>query len=156
MLLNNGTRNMRQASIIFALLLPWLPGGVFAADNDRLLYCPESIKVTENASGIDATWEITLDNGRRGYFLDDIRFYSGHPSQMASLVPDSTSRSANERKSIWRFPSDSSTGYWIACSYQNTRLLVTKKLPKNVKTCQVNEQLLPSGVVLKVKGVACQ
>lgn len=156
MLLNNGTANMRQAAISFALLLQWLPGSGFAADNNLLYYCPESINVTEKASEVDRPWEVTLDNGRRGYFLDDVRFYSGHPSQMASLVPDSDSRSANERKSIWRFPSNSSTGYWIACSYQNTRLLATKKLPTNVKECQVVEQLLPSGVVLKVKSTACK
>ena len=146
---------MKQAAIGLALLLQWLPVSGFAADNN-LLYCPESINVTEKASEVDAPWEVALDNGRRGYFLDDVRFYSGHPSQMASLVPDSVNRSTSERKSIWRFPSDNSTGYWIACSYQNTRLLATKKLPPVVKKCQVIEQLLPSGVVLKVKSIACQ
>ena len=149
-------KNIPRVVVGFVLLFSCLSRGAFAADRDDPLTCPESIKVTEKASGVDAAWQITVDKGRGGYLLDNVGFYFGHPSGMASLVPDSSDDSSGERKSIWRFPPDNSTRYWIACSYHNTRLLVTKELRAGVKTCQVNKQLLPSGAVLKIKGVTCQ
>ena len=156
MLSNRVAENIPRVVVGLVLLFSCLSRGAFAADRDHLLSCPESIKVTEKASGVDAAWQVTLDKGRGEYSLENIGFYAGHPSRMASLVPDSTDDSAGERKSIWRFPQDGSTRYWIACSYRNTRLLATKKLRAGVKTCEVNEQLLPSGAVFKISGVVCQ
>lgn len=118
--------------------------------------CPESLNVTETASELEAGWDVVVDRGRRAYKLDGVRIYLGHPREMGSLVPDSVRREAGLQKTTWLFSKSVSDQYWIACSYQNTKLLAIKKLAPDLASCQIKEQLLPSGTVLKLKSVHCQ
>ncbi|QDQ27511.1 hypothetical protein FNU76_14740 [Chitinimonas arctica] len=144
----------RTHFLIGALLLG-LSGGASAAES-QAMSCPESLPVTEQAGTLDKPWEVVADQGRGGYGLDGVRFYSGPPQEMATLVPDQTRQTSRERKSVWRLPSNGGQQYWLACAYRNTALLATRALPPELKSCELTEQLLPSGKVLKVVAVVCK
>lgn len=126
------------------------------AATDVKILCPESLAVAETASGVDVDWEVIVDGGRGAHVLDGVRVYDGHPRELANLVPDSVRREKGLQKTTWRFSNARSENYWLACSYQNTTLLAVKKLTSTLKSCQVTQQLLPSGAVLKIKSMICQ
>ena len=75
---------------------------------------------------------------------------------MASLVPDKSVRSGINRITTWKLPLSEPDGYWMACSYVNSMTLLTKSLPKKVSTCRLTEQLLRSGVPLKITSFVCE
>jgi hypothetical protein len=147
---------MKKSLLIYAILFATCSTKLVNAHESQTLYCPEAIKTTQEAAEVDPEWQVTLDKGVGGNALEDVRFYAGHPSQIANLVPDSSQRLGKLRKSTWRFSKTDHSEYWVACSYRKTNLLVTKKLPEKLVSCQLNEQLLPSGSVLKIKDVVCQ
>jgi hypothetical protein len=152
MLLNSRIKKLKYAIIVaFFSFQSHVLSAVAAT-----VLCPESLKVTESVLEVEADWEVIIDPGRRAYMLDGVRIYIGHPNQMGSLAPDSVLRDKELQKTTWHFPSSGSDKYWIACSYRNTKLLAIKKLDPEIKSCQVAEQLLPSGALLKLKSVLCQ
>lgn len=126
------------------------------AATDAKVLCPESLDVTETVSGLDVAWEGVVDGARRAHKLEGVRLYYGHPKEMRNLVPDSVRREKGLQKTTWRFSTSASENYWLACTYQNTTFLAVKKLTPEIKSCIVTEQMLPSGVVLKLKSVMCQ
>ena len=118
--------------------------------------CPQTIEVMESIVATDNSWSVAQDRGRRGYFLDSISIYSGHPREMANLVPDKTIRRNQERKFTWNLHSSEKEEYWVACSYSNSLSLLTKALPKSYKKCELTEKLLPSGKKLKIERFSCE
>jgi hypothetical protein len=66
--------------------------------------------------------------------LDGITFYSGPPADKASLAPDRSRRSKNGYEQSWRFGIGS---YWMACRYQDSRILLMRPLPRGVRQCQL-------------------
>lgn len=125
--------------------------GVSSAAN----LCPSELKVNEAVSDIDQGWEAITDPARRGYRLDGVRVYFGHPSNLASLVPDSSERAGNVLVSVWHF-SAGVEKYWLACSYQNTRQIAIKELNAGIKFCQLKQQLTRSGSLLKIQSIECR
>lgn len=118
--------------------------------------CPGRLDVAESAANADSSWSLVLDEGRRGYFLDSVSVYSGHPGSLANLVPDRTVVTKRERRYIWNLHSSEPEGYWVACSYTNSRLMLTKALPAGLKRCELTEKLLPSGARLGIERFDCQ
>lgn len=141
---------------LFSGILAFAPAVLFAAASPAQIHCPASIDVSEHANRVDAGWEATPDEGRRGYSLEQVSFYDGHPREMASLVPDDSTQNGMSRSSRWTFSRNAERPIWVACSYQNTRLMMTRALPPSTHRCVLKEQLLPSGATLKIDGISCE
>ena len=152
-MLSSNSKNSRRLALLIATF-SFLHQANAATDAQVL--CPESLDVTETVSGLDVAWEGVVDGARRAHKLEAVRLYNGHPKEMGNLVPDSVLHEKGLQKTSWRFPASASENYWLACTYQNTNFLAVKKLAPEIKSCIVTEQLLPSGVVLKLKSVTCQ
>ena len=152
-MLSNNTKNMMRLALCIAVFSFLHQAN---AATDTMVLCPESLDVTETVSGLELEWEGVVDGARRVHKLEGVRLYSGHPKEMGNLVPDSVRREKGLQKTTWRFPTSASENYWLACTYQNTTFLAVKKLTPEIKSCIVTEQMLPSGVVLKLKSVMCQ
>ena len=118
--------------------------------------CPASVQVSENLANQIPPWEVVMDQGRGGYNLDNVGFYSGHPRNKAAVVPDKTARSKGLEKTTWRFPEKKSADYWINCFYANTNITLTRQLPDGLSHCEVASELLPSGSVLRIKSISCK
>ena len=152
MSLNRVEKIIRYATIVGILASQFQAN----AAEDVPVLCPESLNITETVSELETGWDVVVDPGRRTYKLDGVRIYMGHPREMGNLAPDSVRREAGLQKTTWLFFKSVSEQYWIACSYQNTKLLAIKKLAPDLASCQIKEQLLPSGSVLKIQSVRCQ
>lgn len=91
--------------------------------------CPKEINALENIQTSPEGWE-TL-KGIKNNFLSNITFYSGHPSQQASLTPNSI----NSKKATWSFsPNDT---IYIVCQYNKSGLELTQQLRRKTKHCIV-------------------
>ena len=93
-------KHQARILLLAAIALPC----VGAAAGELAIDCPESIAAVESLSTADDAWRVETDLGKRGKFLDSISVFSGPPAEMASLVPDRTSRKKQLRTSTWLFP----------------------------------------------------
>ena len=124
--------------------------------NRSSITCPESIEVNETYKANDKLWLVVIDKGRRGHFLESVMIYSGHPDEMASLIPDESSDNNQTEISTWNLIAAENEQFWIACAYSNTRVMLTQSLPKAYKQCQVTTALLPTGAKLKIESIICK
>lgn len=126
-----------------------------AGEPVELVKCPESPAVEESFRDVDAGWEAIRDEGKRGVHLTSISVYDGHPSGMATLVPNAASEKNKKRISRWHLTPNSGAGYWVACNYANTLLMVTRRVPSSASVCEVSETLLPDGRSIAIDSVRC-
>ncbi|MBR8131561.1 MULTISPECIES: STY0301 family protein [Burkholderia cepacia complex] len=95
--------------------------------------CPARIAVTQQLDGQPPDgWKnfYTQDT----YPLATVRFWSGPPDRMTSLLPN---RSRSESKSdiyIWSL-AENSEDYWVSCDYGNTSVVIARPLGKQAQTC---------------------
>lgn len=93
--------------------------------------CPETIAVDEKVTDNHPSWEVVQNP--QGHHFTQVSFYSGHPRDMASLVPDRQSESIN----VWEFPGKASEGFWLACEYTHTEMLLVQQLRTGFAECEV-------------------
>lgn len=90
------------------------------------LDCPKEIKTNQSLQGKMDNWDAFNFNAPHKF--SRVTFYSKHPKENASLVPDST----NKNQASWNF---NEPEIWMACEYSNTNVQVIQKLPKHIKKC---------------------
>lgn len=146
---------MKHQGMFLLLAAMALPGAGAVAGELRI-DCPESIAAVESLDGAGEAWRVETDLGKRGKFLDSISVFSGPPVEMASLVPDRSSRKKQLRTSTWQFAAASTAAYWVACTYTNSTLLLTRQLPSGVRRCELSERLRPNGVKLGIEDMKCE
>ena len=96
--------------------------------------CPASITTEQKIVNLPTSWQTATDTTTHP--LSTVTFYDGPPEQKASLVNDLQLQNASQRTATWKFTSNP-RGYWLACSYDRTAILLTRRLPANVAQCQV-------------------
>ena len=98
--------------------------------------CPAQLKTQQSLEATPAGWEPWIDavNSRHG--LESVAFYSGHPKELASLVP--TNEDASDQDPVWDF--DAKEQIWQACRYRDTKVQLIQKLPKGTVHCRVVRQ----------------
>jgi hypothetical protein len=96
-----------------------------------LLSCPASISVAASAQA-PAGWEAVPSTQPSSF--NGVGLFSGHPREMASLVPDKQNRSGKQLVSTWSLPGGSER-YWLACGYTQTTLQVAQRLPAGLSRC---------------------
>ncbi len=125
-------RLMRKALAIF-LVCGIFQAGAIAADG----YCPSSIEVKQSVKIAPSEW--TAGHEDFPSILAGITFYSGPPSENASLVYDKWIKRNGLAYASWTFSADSSTDLriWLKCNYAYTTVTLAKELPEGTKRCDV-------------------
>lgn len=147
---------MKTASVVMATLALLLGKAASADDRSEFVKCPESPAVEESFRDVEPGWEALRDEGKRGVHLTSISIYDGHPSGMATLVPNTAETKNKKRTSRWNLVPNSESGYWLSCNYSNTLLMVARRIPLSASVCEVGETLLPNGRSLSVDFVRCR
>ena len=119
------------ASLLLLAILPFSPAAV-AADS---LTCPANINTHQQLAASLPGWSTFLDD--TPHLLAGITFYDGPPQEKASLAYDSISKSAGMQSAKWTFAPAAGRATWIACSYADTSVRLTRPLPTNTATCEV-------------------
>jgi len=132
------------------LVFIMLAGPSAVAFASETVQCPAAIEVQEQAKDVPEGWLAFEPDTEHP--LMSVEFSEGVPTIRATLLPtDERGRSI----SIWRF-TPSEQGYWVSCCYNNTSILISKRLPNNTAACEVEYDIgfavpLPKRVVCSEK-----
>jgi hypothetical protein len=113
----------------------WLPalactsGGSGAA----WIACPAQVSVEQRVAAPLGPWEVFEEGGAHPW--NSVSFFDGHPSQGASLVPDTEAEQEGKRVATWKFPAPSDRRYWIGCSYGSTSVMLVRPLDRQISSC---------------------
>ena len=111
--------------------------------------CPAIINTTQTM--VSTPQEFQVSSKHVNHYLEQITFFSGKPSENASLVPDRNSNG----KAIWTFSAD--TKGYISCGYYKTYVELFKPLPANTRSCVVIYDLNAQGSVGPIpKKITCE
>ena len=116
---------------MFRLALLLAPLLAFGAD----VTCPPSMDTRQQASSPPAEWTVSRDDGAS--HLAGITIYDGPPSEQASLVYDNRTSGKGTWAAVWTFPAGPPRPYFLACSYEGTKLILSRQLPAATKECRV-------------------
>ena len=117
---------------LLSISLLWL-SGLGAAD---FAACPARIDVKQQQiDKAPAGWTVghdldTFANGQN-HVLWFVTLYDGDPKERASLVPDVNQRLRAE----WKFNPEQTV--WLECHYTRSTIVLSRALPKGVKSCVV-------------------
>ncbi len=124
-----------RADLAAVLLGASLLTSAFAED-----YCPASVSVKQAIESTPSGW-VAGQNDLPSQ-LSGVTFYSGHPSEKASLVYDKWTQKNGTGSAVWTFSSSSnSERIWLECSYANTSVTLAKELSKDISECRVTYDL---------------
>jgi hypothetical protein len=142
---------MPQLANLATCLVCILPITSLAASEQ--ISCPATLEVKTSATP-PTGWQLVPATGNT--LLERVGFYSGPPSEQASLVPDSTKNSKDEVRDIWTFVPNEKETIWVNCFYLGTTLTLAKPLRKGSKRCEVRYKTSKSGTRLQLLGVQCE
>ncbi len=127
-----------RKGIATVFVLSWMgcaPGDASA----ELIRCPESVLVHQTATSTPEGWSASLEDSPPR--LAGVAFYDGPVQEGASLVPDHPGDAgAKDYQAAWRFDPASKRGFWIACEYTGTRIVLSRRLT-DVSVCRVRYDL---------------
>lgn len=126
-----GMLNYRAISsnLLFSATLFGFSGNIHPTTNSA--QCPVEIKPQQSLLEKHEGWTASTESTRNP--LVSIRFAEGNPSEIAWLIPTTSS---NPSMHNWLLPK-SDRGYWVACGYGSTSLILSRPLPKNSSQCTV-------------------
>lgn len=116
---------------MFRLALLLAPLVAFPAD----VTCPTAIDTRQQASSPPAEWTVSREDGAS--HLAGITIYDGRPSEQASLVYDDRIAGKGTWTAVWSFPSGATRPIYLACSYEGTKLILSRRLPASTRECRV-------------------
>jgi hypothetical protein len=152
LLTKSAGRQMTQRKFFFLSMSVWTLGVSLFGFGINLVtayaenvVCPETIVVEQKLAKPLSPWEAFLEDG--SYPLMSISFFDGHPQEKASLVPDSEIKRKGKLISTWQFSRENPRGYWIACVYNRTNVMLTRRLVPTTSKCEVtyNPQITVGG-----------
>lgn len=133
--------------LLFVLLFFPLIGNA-----EQITACPQQLDMKSTAQ-VSSEWEVVESSVPNT--LERIGFFSGHPADHASLVPDESKSGKGEAKEVWIFSPEEQEKIWLACFYTGTAMSIAKPLEKGLRQCQVSYKTTPTGSRLSVVGVRC-
>jgi len=102
---------------------------------ETMIACPPSIETAQAASG-------AVPEGWSSYGATDsqplvgVLFFLGPPDKNMLLTPSREQRKGKRMLASWTFPA-SDDGYWVACEYAKTTVVVARRILPDPKTCSV-------------------
>ncbi|GAA5175294.1 hypothetical protein GCM10025771_07040 [Niveibacterium umoris] len=94
--------------------------------------CPPQLDSNETLPQAPQAWSVERSTTPR--WLKGITVFDGPPGELASLRPE---EQAGGRRLLWRFDSPSPRGIWIACQYDGSRLMLTRRLEPAPRLCEL-------------------
>ncbi|HVO74274.1 MAG TPA: STY0301 family protein [Ignavibacteriaceae bacterium] len=118
------------------IIFGWILIGINQSNGfpDQLVY-PDKIIVKQALVNIEPGWESFEDDVRLQ--LTSIGIFEGHPKEKTSLVPDKEDKFNGYPRSIWYLAENGKRNYWIACYYDRTSIVLTRKIDFNISYCEV-------------------
>src|SRR5262245_52091693 len=104
------------------------------APSPSLVDCPRTLAVEQKPVETPEGWSAADDGSP--HRLDQVTFFDGPPADLASLVYDDEATAEKEWTGIWHFEPNP-RGFWIACAYSGTSVVLSRRLPAEVKECRV-------------------
>ena len=95
--------------------------------------CPPSVNVEQKGA---APKEWSVDYSKMAAELSSVTIFDGPPEEMASLKYDDERSAKGEIIQTWELPANQ-RGYWIECGYVNTTAQLRRKLPDDIRSCEV-------------------
>ena len=97
--------------------------------------CPDNIAVVETPpTAPPAGWATVFMPHTFGYSFHHVGIFDEHPSKRYSLVPDDIERKGLSQ-SVWGLSSKNPRDYWLACHYNHTNVLLSRRLPAGLSNC---------------------
>jgi hypothetical protein len=127
------TTPARRQRARIALLLAFGATSVYAQAAHAQVVCPPSVAVEQKAATPN---EWSVEYSKQPAELAAVTIFDGPPEQMASLKYDDERTTKSEIIQTWKLP-PSDRGYWMVCGYSNTTTLLRRKLPNDVRACEV-------------------
>lgn len=119
-----------------------------------LVDCPRTLVVEQKPLEVPAVWSAADDSSP--HRLAQVTFFDGPPAELASLKYDDAASTEKEWTGIWHFEPNP-RGYWIACAYSGTSVVLSRRLPAEVGVCRViYEQERRDGPVGDIKNMDCR
>lgn len=122
-----------------------------AAPSPPLVDCPRTVVVEQKPVEPPAGWSAADDGSP--HRLAGVTFFDGPPAELASLKYDDEASAEKEWTGIWHFEPNP-RGYWIACTYSGTSIVLSRRLPATVKICRVTYEKesreVPVGSIEKI------
>jgi len=117
--------------------------------------CPQKIDVEQRVISPPEGWDGTKDTATVP--LASVTFFDGPPSGKASLKYDSEDRQKRDWIAYWNL-APNTRGYWIACGYENTTAVVSRRLPEHIRSCAVTYERKKRGKagLPVIKSIACK
>jgi hypothetical protein len=119
------------ASIATFLTVLLLTSGL--VDAQAPVACPANISVEQKAAAPN-DWNV--DYSKAPAALSSATIFDGPPEEQASLKYDDERAAKTEIIQTWKLPA-SEHGYWIMCGYTNTTAQLRRKLPNDLRACEV-------------------
>ena len=147
--------SMRALAPCFAVSFLLSAAPESAAQLIGVTTCPLKVEVEERLTALPESWDGGQSTATAA--LASITFFRGPPSEKAPLKPDSEERQNRDRVAFWNLP-PGGRGYWITCSYANTSVTISRRLPENIRSCAVTyERRKPgAGGQAPVKHILCR
>jgi hypothetical protein len=120
----------RIASIVSLMVVLLMTFGNFAYAQ---IACPKNISVEQKAV---APNEWSVDYSKAPSALSSATIFEGPPEEQESLKYDDERATKDAIIQTWELPS-SERGYWIVCGYTNTTAQLRRKLPNDIRACEV-------------------
>lgn len=95
--------------------------------------CPEALETSQSANPPEG-WEVGR-SGEKGWFAN-IELSDGHPRERVFLAPDKTREDGDFFVNSWDVAWIGERGLWLTCAYQNTDVVLIKRLPAGTKSCE--------------------
>ena len=125
-----------------------------AAPAPSLVDCPRTLGVEQKAVSLPVGWSAADDGSP--HRLAGVTFFDGPPAELASLKYDETAPADMEWTGIWHF-GPNPREFWIACSFSGTSLVLSRRLPAEVKVCRVTyAQERGEGPVGDIETIDCR
>ena len=138
---------MKSITICLALL-PALAWGATTT-----VVCPPTLTV-QTPVDVPAGWEVM--KGPSAVLLERVGLYAGHPSGMASLVPDKSQTRKGEAIDTWTFWPNAPDEPWLACFYGGQELMMARPLGQGTTRCDVHYRVSRSGTRQELLAVQCE
>ena len=116
---------------IFCLAMLGAASTASAAD---IIRCPLTIDVKQQPASPVPGWSIASEE--LPHQLAGLTFFDGKPAEKASLAPDKQVGIKGKTVVSWTFGA-SRRPIWVACRYSLTDIVLTRELPKNIRTCAI-------------------
>lgn len=102
------------------------------------LICPSNIRTEQSVANADTGYEVGEKNPDLPSRLKLVEFYMEHPREGMLITSTIVSEEEKIITAQWEFSEvERKSGVFFRCEYSDTKIVLTKKLPFEIKKCVV-------------------